>query len=261
MNRLASLLRFVRFRMTAYIASRALIGYLLFNGLGWDALIVFVSAFCSTVAIYGYNQLTDTLEDRANKRESPPTEGWRIVILFVFAGFATAWLLGGVAPYFWLLPLGVGMLYSKLRIKEIFPLKNIYIALGGGLVFLYGASPQMEFVPAMFVGYALMATVAFIVSLEADLRDITGDKKTGVKSIPVVAGKSTGELIAYLAISILAIVTTAMKLVLFYPLAVLEVPAAYHLGRGAHVKSQTYMIISVMMIPAVLIMLRTTGVM
>ena len=259
---LSTLLSFIRLRMATYIASRGLIGYLLFNGLDLGALAVFVSIFFSTAAIYSYNQLTDKEEDKLNRGEIKPLveNGRGLIGLFVLAGFGIAGMLGGMAPVFWLILLMTGVLYSVLKIKWIFPIKNLYIGLGGALTFLYGASPQMEFVPAMLIGAALMALIAFIVSYTADLRDIAGDKQVGIRTIPVVVGKAMGELIAYLAIAGLAIFTTAMNLVFFYPLAILAIPATYHLGKKAYVKSQTFVILSVILTPTVLIMLKIMGV-
>ena len=248
-------IRFIRFKMATYIAARGLAGWLIFNGLGWGALAVFFSVFCSNVAIYGYNLITDIREDRANNRALPERGGWLVVGTAVALGLAASATLGGAAPWFWSVLLVIGLLYSRLRVKDIFPLKNIYIAFGGAWFFLFGASPHLQFTPEMVAGYLIFAAVAVIVSLVADLRDIAGDAVNGVKSLPVVLGREVSEMIAYGVIAAVSIMVAAMQLAVFYPIAVMAVPASYHLGRRAYVKSQSFMIIAAALVPGILMVL------
>ncbi len=254
------ILRFIRPRMATYIAFRALAGYLLFNGAHWEGLAVLLSIFFSNAAIYGYNQLTDAKEDIANKREAPPPEAKAVIAFSIALGLASSWLLGGVAPYFWLVLLAIGLLYSLLRVKGIFPLKNFYIALGGALFFLFGASPQATFEPAMYAGALLMAAIAYVSSLQADLRDIVGDRAAGVKTIPAVVSKSAGKAVAYAIISAMAVAVAALKLVLFYPLAVFAVPAAYYLGKEKYTASQTHLMLAVISLTPLVLILNGMGV-
>ena len=120
----------------------------------------------------------------------------------------------------------------------------------------------MQLAPAaqrIAAGAAVMAAIAFVSSLQADLRDVAGDAATGVKTIPVIAGKAVGELVAYIGIATAAVAVAAMQLAMFYPVAVLAVPAAYHLGRGGYTKSQNFLLLAVILMPALMLTLNAAG--
>ena len=116
-------------------------------------------------------------------------------------GFLSALFLSPVAVIFYVSSALSGVIYSYYRIKNIFPLKNVYTGLSLTQAFMIGAAN------AGLIGDMLLYTISlflllFVASLVSDLRDYEGDKAIGINTVPVVLGYEFTKKISFVALII-----------------------------------------------------------
>lgn len=185
-------IRFIRPKISLFIAGIAVSGHLMFNPLDIKLVPVFLCAFFAAVGAYTYNQLTDKREDLINKERINPfavSESAPVfVIVFFSLSFVFALFLSGPSVLICVVWLAIGAAYSAVRVKEIFPVKNIYTALFIPLGFMVGAASNSQFTAEMVMLFLTTALLVFVVSLIGDLRDFEGDRATGIRTAPVVLG-------------------------------------------------------------------------
>jgi 4-hydroxybenzoate polyprenyltransferase len=159
-----------------------------------------LAAFFLTLTIYNLNKLTDIKEDSINlpKRAEFIQENKNFVIYIAIFSYVVALLLAFLcnpfALFLILLPLCTGVLYSikisNFRLKDITGIKNFIIALS--------CSSTFTFLPlaVSFRNLAIIMLVFYFIfvkilanSVLFDVRDIEGDRISGVRTIPVVFGK------------------------------------------------------------------------
>lgn len=162
--------------------------------------------FLVTFAVYNFNRHTDRSEDKINhpKRvEFIKKYGRGLVIISVFA-YLLAIILslygGSGAQLIVMLPLVALLLYSlrwfpkngdaAKRLKEIFIIKNLVVsgAWAGTVVFLPVLYFEVSITVLSIFVFLFFFFRFFINTIVFDLRDILGDKKTGISSMPVVLG-------------------------------------------------------------------------
>ena len=190
-------------------------------------LKILLSFFLMTFFIYGLNKLTDINEDAINTPERAKLIK-KIEPIFKFSlvsSFILALLLSSLANFLalpiLLFPLVSGTLYSVKffpnlpRLKDILGVKNIIIALAWAIcstllpaIFL----PEKRYIAIIAVFY-LFFLKGFINAVLFDIRDIEGDRISGVRTIPVVFGRQktknlllilSSTFIPWLAVSYLA---------------------------------------------------------
>lgn len=190
-------------------------------------LKILLSFFLMTFFIYGLNKLTDINEDAINTPERAKLIK-KIVPIFKFSlvsSFILALLLSSLANFLalplLLFPLVSGTLYSVKffpnlpRLKDILGVKNIIIALAWAIcstllpaIFL----PEKRYIAIIAVFYFFFLK-SFINAVLFDIRDIEGDRISGVRTIPVVFGRQktknlllilSSTFIPWLAVSYLA---------------------------------------------------------
>lgn len=190
-------------------------------------LKILLSFFLMTFFIYGLNKLTDINEDAINTPERAKLIK-KIEPIFKFSlvsSFILALLLSSLANFLalpiLLFPLVSGTLYSVKffpnlpRLKDILGVKNIIIALAWAIcstllpaIFL----PEKRYITIIAVFY-LFFLKGFINAVLFDIRDIEGDRISGVRTIPVVFGRQktknlllilSSTFIPWLAVSYLA---------------------------------------------------------
>jgi 4-hydroxybenzoate polyprenyltransferase len=151
--------------------------------------------FVATLFVYSLNRLTDIEEDSQNvPRRAAFTEKYGKLLFAVgallYVGvIVTGFYLGVPGAPFLVLPAIVAFLYSMVRVKQILLVKNLIVGVSWGLIPLgvgvyYGAvgSPAVLF---SFVFFTVMLTVAAAVF---DIKDIEGDRKEGIETVPIVFG-------------------------------------------------------------------------
>ncbi|MDI9436760.1 MAG: UbiA family prenyltransferase [Euryarchaeota archaeon] len=172
--------------------------------------ILLFAVFLSTFSVYSLNRLTDLEEDSVNVpgRESYVKGKEKSLLALCIISYGVALLLGflvnPVTVLVLLFPLGIGILYSlevspKLpRLKNIPGMKNFSVTLSwaAGAAFI----PVVFSYPGLWITFLLFyfVFVKFLVNtISFDVRDIEGDKKSGVRTIPVLLGRSRTKLLLF----------------------------------------------------------------
>ncbi len=188
-----------------------------------------VVAFLVTFSIYTHNKLTDFEEDSVNNPNLVAFVAPRRDVLEVLASVAYAVavalsLLGGpLALLLTLLPGAIAVLYSSewlpfegtQRLKEVLVVNTASISLAWAM--------PVAFLPVAFAGsqYTPLAGIVLVyfllhtfVSVELfNVRDVIGDRRAGVATLPVVFGVTRTRHVLYaldaFAIGLLAVATDA----------------------------------------------------
>ncbi len=176
------------------------IGYILLGGP--PSLPMCIAAFLITFSTYSLNKLTDMAEDSINMPERVKfIRDRRQLILLTSLG---AYLLSiplafSVTPKalpILFVPLLANLLYSSRllpgipRMKDIPVMKNVFVATSWAMVCTLLPSVDISNVPrmtALAVLYFMFVKV-FINTILYDIRDVDGDRASGVKTIPVLLG-------------------------------------------------------------------------
>jgi 4-hydroxybenzoate polyprenyltransferase len=97
------------------------------------------------------------------------------------------------------------------RLKEAFLLKNASVGLMYGMVAFIPAVATAATLNLAFLAFFAFITIRFfIVSVVFDLRDVEGDAKLGIRTIPIVIGKvRTAKILQWLNAASLVLVLTA----------------------------------------------------
>lgn len=159
--------------------------------------------FAVTMFVYGLNRLTDIEEDEQNvPRRAAYTRryGHAWLLLAVGAYLTAVWLaLVWQLPMveFMALPLVVGVLYSRFRLKRLFVVKNLLVGVSWGVIPLgvcvyFGGRWTVE-IGFLFWYVSVMLTVAAIVF---DIKDIDGDEEQGIRTLPVTHGPRATKVLA-----------------------------------------------------------------
>ena len=229
-SRLESALSFVT--LSSILIGAVMVAILYFSfllqGIISSALLLLATFFLA-ISVYSLNKVTDLEEDLVNlpdrarfvKRNRDyllfaSLESINIAVILVFFTNPSAILII-------LFPFYVGVLYSigvrRLRLKNVLLLKNIMAAgtctIAAVLlpVAVHAAIPFIVLMVAYFIFLKL-----FINSVLFDVRDIEGDMKAGVRTIPVSLGrKKTRNLLLILNSTLIVWVGFSLSQGLFYP--------------------------------------------
>ena len=167
------------------------------------AINITILTFLSTLSVYGLNKLTDLKEDTINlpERANIIIKFKPILKISVVLAFILTLILGFLTNVITLpilfFPLFLGILYSMKisknlpRLKDITGVKNITIALSWAVVSTFLPLiylSKVDVILTILIFY-LFFIKSFINSVLFDVRDIEGDKKNGVRTIPVFLGR------------------------------------------------------------------------
>ena len=177
-------------------------------------------------AIYAYNNVTDTEEDRANNRPSLSLPRGLVLAMVLAAAAAflwLSWLNGGAALLAGAGALALGAMYSheSIRLKKYALTKTPSIAAGCFVFFLYlcfSLGAPFSWKTALVGSFIALTSAAG--SIQQDLKDVEGDRKMGVNSIPAAFGKRAARLA-------IAATVAAKYAALAAGLALLAIPASY----------------------------------
>lgn len=174
--------------------------FLLFSTL--PNLNILLSFSFTVYSIYGLNKLTDIEEDAVNNPERAKIIA-KICTLFKFSlavSFILSLILGFsvnvLALPALLFPLFMGVIYSIgisshiPRLKDITGVKNLIIALSWGvpLALLPAIDQSMKQFIVILIIFYIFFIKSLINSILFDIRDIEGDRISGVKTIPIFLG-------------------------------------------------------------------------
>ena len=206
-NKLRNLIEFIRPKLCVFVACISAIGYLLFNELSSNILFVLLSSFFVCAGAYSYNNMTDKKEDYINRKRLNPfvssINGKRIVCACLLAGFSFSLFLSFSSVLFYISSAVTGIIYSKFAVKKHFIIKNIYTGFGVMQAFLIGASVSAPTLEAFYY-YIALSLFVVIGSIISDMRDYTGDKSAGIKTIPVHFGYGITKALVLILLGIYA---------------------------------------------------------
>ena len=179
---------------------------LLFNIYAFNMVII---TFLTTFSTYGLNKLTDLKEDSINTPER--AKAIKKIELIFKISVAISFFLSLVLGFFesilalpiLLFPLLLGILYSvrlstKIpRLKDITGVKNLTIALSWAvgstfLPLIYITNKKTLLIILVFYFFFLKS---YINSIIFDIRDIEGDRMSGVRTIPVSLGREKTKIL------------------------------------------------------------------
>jgi 4-hydroxybenzoate polyprenyltransferase len=183
---------------TAFVG--ALILYISFSlyGVGFDVSL-FLAGFLLIFAVYNINKLTDLNEDAINLPERARfIEKYKhhMIFLIVLASLGALSLSLLRTPYAMgiaLVPFCIGLMYSvtiaNFRLKDVIGLKNAAIAVSFAVcaAFFPLAIHSCDSVLVVLI-FCFVFLKIFINTIVLDVRDIEGDSKNGVHTIPVRIG-------------------------------------------------------------------------
>ena len=187
------------------------------------------ATFFMILGVYGINKLTDLKEDMINTPERAKliAKIKNVFKLTVISSFIISLIIGAISNVasipILLTPLFAGILYSirispKIpRLKDITAVKNIIIALSWGIVaaFLPAICHSKELITILLIFY-FFTLRSFINSVLFDVRDVEGDKKNNIPTIPVTIGvENTKKLLLALNSTFLPWLAIAYYLNLF----------------------------------------------
>ncbi len=240
MSSLGELRKFLRLKIAFGTASFGVIAFLLFNNMGSAIVFPVASIFLLTIAGYSYNSVTDVKEDRTNlgrvNKFAEGAEGKAIAFAFFAGGTAFALFLETVALAAYLAAAFLFWAYSKFRVKKVLLGKNVYIWLLFALVFLIGTNATEP--TAVGIAYSIFfSAFIFVQSIIADLRDVKGDRKAGLKTLPIALGTANAKalltvFIVAWQVSLLAI--SPLFFVLFVPFTAADI---FFLAKGEYTKA------------------------
>jgi geranylgeranylglycerol-phosphate geranylgeranyltransferase len=173
------------------------------------------SVFFLALATYLYNDLTDYDVDKVNSRDtnysSKKTNYDQILYLtigFFVVSILLAFSINMQTGMGSLAFLGLAIVYShpKIHLKKIFLVKTIVTAAGGFIASLMGALAVQN---VSYVGISaslIFFLMYFINGPLGDIGDISGDRKGGRRTIPIVLGVKKTFGVIFGAISSMAII-------------------------------------------------------
>ena len=142
------LLDFIRLRVCLYVTSISLTGFLISEQQIYEAPLLMFTVFTATASMYSLNQLSDVKEDLLNKKRINTfvrnNKGRYITFTLLLSSMTTALFLTNTALLFLIMSVSLGIVYSKIKIKKISPIKNIYATLSISLMLLVGATAYTE---------------------------------------------------------------------------------------------------------------------
>lgn len=187
--RYKALIIFLSYVLTALILSKE-------NITVFNFFTTFFGAFFIFSAVYGYNFLTDWREDMITKKKTLLLFINRdIIIIYVVVAALTALYLSylnGIYPFILaalILLMGFAYSHEKIRLKRIFVIKTLTIAIGWFLFFIYlNISFQSPHTITYFFIGLFLALLSFVGAMFQDVLDLKGDKALKLHSIPGVIG-------------------------------------------------------------------------
>ncbi|MFW5888294.1 MAG: UbiA family prenyltransferase [Patescibacteria group bacterium] len=197
--------------------------------LSWQVLVVVYLIF---YPIYLFDRYRGIKEDRStNTKRTAHIKSYYKFIPFIIAGNvlileALIYFYGNNFAILWsLLVIFLGFAYQdyfKKLTKRIFLFKNAFVALFFSIVVLFYIFYHSLIRPDIyFQAYVIMGIVflkVFFIQILFDIKDMSGDKKQGLLTLPVVIGKEK----TIIALFVLNLLLTALLLFLsavhiFYP--------------------------------------------
>jgi geranylgeranylglycerol-phosphate geranylgeranyltransferase len=199
---ISTLFAIAKSRTLVYAFALAAIGtFLISSGIRVPDFLVLArlipSVYFLALATYLYNDLTDYDVDKVNSRDnnySSKRTNYRQILYSTIAFFVISISLAfsinmftGIAA---LAFLGLAIVYShpKIHLKDMFVIKTVVTAAGGFIAALMG-SLAVQNISYVGISASLMFFLMYFINGPlGDMGDISGDRKGGRRTIPIVLG-------------------------------------------------------------------------
>jgi len=202
----------------------ALLGTLMIDVSSMTKMLSILAVLFWSMSVYSMNYISDVKENEKNNartiRHGSPAE---IKLLGVVTGIAALWISWMLNPLVFILMsflLATGIMYSFRvfgiqRLKEVPVLKSVIGAVNWGLVLfipLFASGFSLLFsvaIPASLL-FAVLTLQVLISKIMGDLRDIKGDLKAGIITIPVIMKDQTIPFFTSLNLASVALLSLAL---------------------------------------------------
>lgn len=182
----------------------------------WEVLFI---PFAGSFFIYTLNRYTDKNEDGINvpnRVEFFTRHGkWLLAISLAayFVSIAIALSKGFLVFVFSILPLCIGLVYSFLGLKKILVAKNLSVGFAWGFSVLLVGALYNNFALETQILFVFFATEFFVNTVIFDMKDIQGDRRNKIITLPVKLGIKNTQYICYIFNSAaLALIITSVVL-------------------------------------------------
>jgi len=174
------------------------------NPFSWSLVAL---PFFACLFIYSMNRITDGAEDAINLPDRVRfPHRIRIILLVASLVFYVFFLMivlqkNILSFAIGLVPLVIAFLYSVLRLKRIFVLKNILIAAAWGASILIVPAYYENWTVICGMIFLFFFLMLFINTIIFDIKDIRGDSVCGIQTLPVLLGKPETKYIGYILLA------------------------------------------------------------
>lgn len=179
--------------------------------------------FAATLFVYSLNRLTDIEEDVRNVpgRAAFTDRYGRLFFAggaLLYLGAVTgAFLLGLSGAPFLVLPIVVAALYSLLRVKQLLLVKNLIVGVSWGIIPLgVGVYYGIVRTPEILVSSGFFTVTLTVAAAVFDIKDIEGDRREGIRTVPIVFGPRmtrVGATVATIAVGAVVVGIVAAEIV------------------------------------------------
>jgi len=200
-------LRLVRFRDSLFAGFAVLIAGILSSELTqFEYSAGFVSIVFLAMATFAINDYYDYRNDKENNRNDRPLVKGTIKrgsalgmgIFLYIASFYAALMIGVPAAVFVLIHAPLFYLYSYTLKRKLF-IKNILVAYGFSAAIIFGSILTDMVLEPIIIYFAVMAfIVGLAFEIMIDIADMRGDRKAGVRTVPVVFSARTAAIMSIL---------------------------------------------------------------
>jgi len=261
---LGEFLSFVRIEICLFVTGISLSGYLLFNPIGFKVFPLFLAMVFGTGASYAYNHLTDRREDVVNNKILNSFVlnidlGRKIVFFLFLSGLLFSIFLSPASVLLYSSLVILSLIYSGFRIKEM-RIKNVFTGFSMALTFLVGSCVAGFLSIEMLYYFPFIFIFGFVINMLGDMRGYTGDKKIGMKTIPIVFGFKATKFVIYTTAGIFLVFITIFNFLILYPLIPFIFLALLFLQKNNLRGTRFAILSSFISLPVFIIMLKVFGV-
>lgn len=178
----------------ALAATSVAVSTILLVGQPLDPIPLFI-VFAATLFVYSINRLTDIEEDAKNvPHRAAFTNVYGRKIFLVGIGLYLIAIIIGIGYQlpmveFLVVPVLFGFTYSMYRLKRLLLVKNMLVGIGWGVIPLgVGVYYDVLWSIEIFVMAGFIAVMLTIAAALFDIKDIAGDRASGIRTGPVVYG-------------------------------------------------------------------------
>jgi 4-hydroxybenzoate polyprenyltransferase len=247
-SQIREFLAFIRAKNCVLSTGAGISGYLLFNHLSGILFFLFLAIFFTTAAVYCYSLFTDRKEDKINNGRLnvfvTNGKGRNIAVIMLVLGVSFSLFLPLITFLLFLIMIPFTIAYSRFRLKRIFIVKNLYTALGFGLVFIIGASAGGILTYEMLYTSLLVFPIACGGNMIGDIMGYKGDLTIGVRTLPVVVGLDAAKRFVEFILLGFSVSILISGYYLFYPLAPFGLLGSFFLAMDRKMMARICMLTS-----------------